>query len=240
MLVAQTSGLDQLQADLAAALHLVGAEAAPPRLRPRGGYTLNPSLVYAVTRVESAFAANAVSPAGAQGLMQLRPETAALVAGRGGGTLLDPGTNLRLGQRFLTYLSRQELAGNNLLRVLVAYNAGPSAAQKLGDGGGDPLLFIETLPVDETRPLRAAGADLYGWVCPPALARHVRRWTRWLPGAWPPFSSEDAPLKTRLGTQGWRGMKTFLPTPPQHLLRRGPPIDGGLGGWHIPPYSSLR
>ena len=42
MLVAQAAGLGQLQADLASALHLVGAEAAPPRLRPRGGYTLKP------------------------------------------------------------------------------------------------------------------------------------------------------------------------------------------------------
>ncbi len=189
LLVAQAARLDQLKADLASALHLVGAEASPPRLRPRGGYTLSPSLVYAVARVESAFTPGAVSPAGAEGLMQLRPESAALVAERGSAALLDPGTNLRLGQRFLTYLSRESLAGDNLLRVLVAYNAGPSSAQKWGDGGGDPLLFIETLPIDETRhyvqsalTYMGAYAARFGAPSPTLDALAA--------GAWPAFSSE--------------------------------------------------
>jgi soluble lytic murein transglycosylase-like protein len=160
-----------------------------PQLRPRGGYTLNPALVYAVAQVESAFTANAVSPAGAQGLMQLRPEAAALVSGKGSGALLDPGTNLRLGQRFLAYLSRDGIAGDNLLRVLVAYNAGPTAAQKLGDGDGDPLLFLETLPYDETRhyvqaalTYMGAYAERFG-VPSPALDALAA-------GAWPVFSAE--------------------------------------------------
>ena len=189
MLVAEAAGLDQLQEDLASALHLASAETALPRLRPRGGYLLNPALVYAVARVESAFAPDAVSPAGAQGLMQLRPEAAALVSGRPTSTLLDPGTNLRLGQRFLAYLAQEHMAGNNLLRVLVAYNAGPSAAQKLGDGGGDPLLFLETLPVDETRhyvqtalTFMGAYAARFG-AASPALDTLAA-------GAWPAFSAE--------------------------------------------------
>jgi soluble lytic murein transglycosylase len=189
MLAAQAAGLDQLQDDLASALHLAGAETALPRLRPRGGYLLNPALVYAVARVESAFTASAVSPAGAQGLMQLRPEAAALVSGKSSGALLDPGTNLRLGQRFLAYLAQDHIAGNNLLRVLVAYNAGPTAAQKLGDGGGDPLLFMETLPVDETRhyvqsALTYMGAYAARFGAPsPALDTLAA-------GAWPAFSAE--------------------------------------------------
>jgi soluble lytic murein transglycosylase-like protein len=188
VLVAEAAGLDGLQDDLASALHIAGAEPALPRLRPRGGYTLNPALVYAVARVESAFAANAVSPAGAQGLMQLRPEAAAAVAGKGSG-LLDPGTNLKLGQRFLAYLSQDGRAGNNLLRVLVAYNAGPAAVQKLGDGDGDPLLFLETLPVDETRHYVQAALTYLGAYAArfgqpaPALDALAA-------GAWPAFSDE--------------------------------------------------
>jgi soluble lytic murein transglycosylase len=189
MLVAEAAGLDLLQDDLASALHLAGADPVLPRLRPRGGYLLNPALVYAVARIESAFTADAVSPAGAQGLMQLRPEAAALVSGRGSGALLDPGTNLRLGQRFLAYLAQEHIAGNNLLRVLVAYNAGPGAAQKIGDGGGDPLLFLETLPIDETRhyvqaALTYMGAYAARFGAPsPALDTLAA-------GAWPAFSAE--------------------------------------------------
>jgi soluble lytic murein transglycosylase-like protein len=189
LLTSQAADLDTLQADLAAALHVAGAEPALPRLRPRGGYTVNPALVYAVAQVESAFTADAVSPAGAQGLMQLMPDAAALVAGNGQTTLLDPGTNLRLGQRFLAYLSRDGAVGDNLLRVLAAYNGGPSALAKLGDAGGDPLMFLETLPCDETRhyvqaALTSMGAYAARLHAPsPALDALAA-------GNWPVFSAE--------------------------------------------------
>ncbi len=191
MLVAAASKLSAFQSDLAQALHLVGAEAAPPHLRPLGGYTLNPALVYAVARVESDFVPDAVSPAGAQGLMQLRPDTAALVAGtaRTSVGLLNAGNNLRLGQRLLTYLSRDGRAGDNLLRVLAAYNAGSGAAQKLGRGDDDPLLFIETIPVDETRHYVAAALTYLG-----SYSVHFGMPCKALDelaaGAWPSFSSE--------------------------------------------------
>ena len=189
MLVAQASGLALLKADLARALRMVGAEAVPPRLRPRGGYTLNPALVYAVARVESDFVSDAVSPAGAQGLMQIRPESAALVAGHDSGGLLNAANNLRLGQRLLTYLSRNGLAGNNLLRVLAAYNAGPGAAQKFGDGGGDPLLFLEIIPADETRHYVAAALTYMGaysarFGLPCVAVDELAA------GAWPTFADE--------------------------------------------------
>jgi soluble lytic murein transglycosylase-like protein len=189
LLTSQAAGLSALQTDLASALHVAGAEPALPRLRPRGGYLLNPALVYAVAQVESAFSPNAVSPAGAQGLMQLMPDAAALVAGGGQTTLLDPGTNLRLGQRFLAYLSRDGAVGDNLLRVLAAYNGGRSALAKLGDAGGDPLMFLETLPCDETRHYVQAALTFMGAYAArlhtpsPALDALAE-------GAWPAFSAE--------------------------------------------------
>ena len=54
---------------------------AVPRLHPDGGFRLSPALIYGLTRAESNFDPKAVSPAGAFGLMQLRPETAASIAG---------------------------------------------------------------------------------------------------------------------------------------------------------------
>jgi soluble lytic murein transglycosylase len=189
LLAAEAAGLTGLRADLAAALHMQGAEPALPRLRPRGGYTVNPALVYAVAKVESSFSASAVSPAGAQGLMQLMPDAAALVAGRGAGALLDPGINLRLGQRFLAYLSRDPAVGDNLLHVLVAYNAGPNGVTKLGDGGGDPLLFLETLPCDETRHYVLSALTYMG-----EYAARLRVASAALDGLavgnWPAFSAE--------------------------------------------------
>jgi soluble lytic murein transglycosylase-like protein len=193
MLTAQAADMDDLQVDLAGALHLEGAEPALPRLRPRGGYMLNPALVYAVAEVESSFHGDAVSPAGAQGLMQLMPDAAALVAGRvgraGAAALLDPGVNLRLGQRFLAYLSRDGAVGDNLLRVLAAYNGGTASAGKLGDGGGDPLMFLETLPCDETRHyVQAALTDMGSyaarWHAPSAAMDALAA------GRWPAFTAE--------------------------------------------------
>jgi soluble lytic murein transglycosylase-like protein len=189
MLVAEAAALTNLQDDLASALHLAGAEPALPHLRPRGGYTLNPALVYAVARVESAFTPGALSAAGAEGLMQLKPEAAALVAGKSSTALMDPGINLRLGQRFLAYLSREDIAGDNLIRVLVAYNAGPSAAQRLGALTGDPLLFLETLPCDETRHYVQAALTYMG-----TYASRLRAASPALDalaaGAWPSFRAE--------------------------------------------------
>lgn len=189
MLVAEDAGLTGLQDDLGSALHLAGSDPDLPRLRPRGGYFLNPALVYAVARVESSFAEDAVSPAGALGLMQLRPAAAVMVAGPETASLMDPGTNLRLGQRFLAWLAQASVMGDNLLRVLAAYNAGPAAAQKLDDAGGDPVLFLETIPADETRHYVTAALTYLGayqqrmGTASPALDTLAA-------GLWPRFSRE--------------------------------------------------
>ena len=62
------------------------------------------------------------------------------------------------------YLAGQDAIGGNLLRLLASYNAGPGSlarwAASMRDDG-DPLLFIEAIPIDETRAYRAARAGLY-------------------------------------------------------------------------------
>ncbi|MBL8554196.1 MAG: lytic transglycosylase domain-containing protein [Phenylobacterium sp.] len=129
---------------------------APP-LEPKNGFTQDRALVYAIVRQESAFNPGAVSHAGAYGLMQVIPGSAALATGdrsfqRRPRMLLDPGTNLKVGQDYLAYLMDRGV-GPDLLKMVAAYNAGPGAVlntmQKVGDE--DPFLMIECLPALETR-----------------------------------------------------------------------------------------
>jgi soluble lytic murein transglycosylase len=126
-----------------------------PGYSPSDGYKLDPSLVLAITRQESRFQADALSRAGARGLMQLMPMTAAHVAG--GDTTIsqmrDPSYNMSLGQKYLQELL--DLTNGNVMQLAAAYNAGPGNLQKwlaASEGkGDDPLLFIESMPLQETR-----------------------------------------------------------------------------------------
>ncbi len=161
ILVAAHAGMPELVARLselmstASGRQLASVPAAPmPSLSPAGGFVLDPALVYALTRLESNFDADAVSASGARGLMQLMPVAAAAATGHWGSPLDDPGVNLEVGQRYIQYLAQQSGVDDDLLDVLGSYNGGPNAfagwAQTIRDGG-DPLLFIESIPNGQTR-----------------------------------------------------------------------------------------
>jgi soluble lytic murein transglycosylase-like protein len=88
-------------------------------------YRLDSLLLLAVVQTESGFDAGAISPAGAQGLMQLMPSTAQTY---GAARLTDPHANVRAGARYLRDLLRR--FDDNLELALAAYNAGPAAVRR--------------------------------------------------------------------------------------------------------------
>jgi soluble lytic murein transglycosylase len=89
-------------------------------------HRLQPALVKAVIAAESNFDPEAVSRKGAQGLMQLMPETAAAL---GVADPLQPLENVRAGTRYLRLMIDRY---GDLERALAAYNAGPSAVDRYG------------------------------------------------------------------------------------------------------------
>jgi soluble lytic murein transglycosylase-like protein len=92
-----------------------------------GTYRLDPDLVNSVIRAESGFNVHAVSPKGAQGLMQLMPQTASHL---GVQNVFDPQANVEGGTRYLRELL--ERYNFDLIRALAAYNAGPERVEQYG------------------------------------------------------------------------------------------------------------
>jgi soluble lytic murein transglycosylase len=117
---------------------------------------LDPYLVAAVARAESGWDPEAVSSAGAVGLMQLMPATAGWISGLDGWQgsddpdLTDPEDSLELGAFYLAFLVRY--FGGDTRRALAAYNAGQGTVSRwLKEAGGSEPLELEDIPIDETR-----------------------------------------------------------------------------------------
>ncbi len=123
---------------------------------------LDPKLLHAVVVVESAYRPRAASPAGAVGLMQLMPGTAAEL---GVQDRLDPVASLQGGA---AYLARQVVRFGDLRLALAAYNAGPGRVARLGQ--------IPAIP--ETEAYVAAVVDCYLALSAGRDVRHARECVR--------------------------------------------------------------
>jgi soluble lytic murein transglycosylase-like protein len=90
-------------------------------------YGIDPALLAGLVKQESGFNPNAGSPAGARGLTQLMPGTA---AGLGVTNVLDPAQSLDGGAKYLR--AQLDAFGGDVARALAAYNAGPGAVKRYG------------------------------------------------------------------------------------------------------------
>jgi len=134
----------------------------PSPVTPPSEAGVEPALTLAITRQESNFDPAAISPAGARGLMQLMPATAASVA-RGLGVeaplaalTADPTLNMRLGTTYLRGLMGR--FDDNVAFAAAGYNAGPGRVTEWIAANGDPrtgstdiIDWIELIPFNETR-----------------------------------------------------------------------------------------
>ncbi len=127
-----------------------------PVVHTASAYGLDPLMVAAIAKAESNYRTDAVSRAGAVGLMQLMPKTADWTAGLYGDVfcpdaLFDPLVNLQLGCRYFSLLS--ERYDGNLTLALAAYNGGPGNVDRwlaLGRWDGR-LRNVRDIPFPETR-----------------------------------------------------------------------------------------
>jgi len=158
---AQLALANRLGTQLGVGLPVSLYESSYPVLPTSEELSLDRALLLALIRQESRFKARAKSHAGARGLMQIMPQTAAFISGdrsfsrrHGRDQLLDAETNLVLGQKYLGLLMSEKYFSKNLILALAAYNGGPGNVrrwQRELDDVNDPLLFIESLPAPETR-----------------------------------------------------------------------------------------
>ncbi|MGI8942915.1 MAG: lytic transglycosylase domain-containing protein [Qipengyuania sp.] len=149
--VAEASGADGLSGFV--------AQGFPMLSLPQGA---DFTLVHAIARQESQFAENAISHAGARGLMQLMPATAQEEAGKAGVAYMtsslidDPQYNIRLGSNHIQRLVARYDGSYPL--AFAAYNAGPGNVNKWLRENGDPrngsiswVEWIEKIPFFETK-----------------------------------------------------------------------------------------
>ncbi len=186
-------------------------------LENAGVQSLDAAWVYGILRQESAFWTDARSGAGAIGLMQLMPSTAAETARRlderlrDSYELVDPARNIRLGSAYLKRVL-DAFNGHEVLAT-AAYNAGPRRVRRwLPDARPLPAdIWVDTIPLSETR----------------KYVKHVLEYT--------------AVYGERLGQQLKRLADRMPPVPPNALaLTTDPPVDKIPSPDGVPPRRRLN
>jgi soluble lytic murein transglycosylase-like protein len=170
---------------------------------PVNGFEIDRALINAFIRQESRFRPYAENRrSGASGLMQLMPQTARYIANKSAITsvptdshmLKDPQINLDIGQTYLTELLNLGSVDDNLFSLAIAYNAGPGNLRKwkdkYWDTFEDPLLFVETIPMPETRAfVERVMANL--WIYRMRLKQSAPSLDSVVQGGWPQYVKLD-------------------------------------------------
>jgi soluble lytic murein transglycosylase len=157
-----------------------------------GKRNLDPSWVMGLMRSESAMAVDALSSAGARGLMQVMPKTAKTLARQhsfsytGHQQLMQAQDNIEFGTAYLRDLL--DRFGENQVLVSGAYNAGPHVVDRWMDKRqtNDPAIWVETLPYYETRdyiPRVLAFSTIYDWRMEKPVSRITSRMPEFASGA---------------------------------------------------------
>ncbi|HEU0134532.1 MAG TPA: lytic transglycosylase domain-containing protein, partial [Allosphingosinicella sp.] len=176
-----------------------------PGWQPTRGWRVDPSLAFAHALQESNFRTSVVSPAGAMGLMQVRPGTAGDIARARGEPfdrqmLATPSANIEFGQSYIESLRDHGATGGLLPKVIAAYNAGPVPVAEWNArrfDKGDPLLYIESLPYWETRGYVPIVLRNY-WIYEEGTGKPGPSRAALAQGMWPKFPGMAGPSAVRL------------------------------------------
>jgi soluble lytic murein transglycosylase-like protein len=201
---------------------------------------VNPLLLYSVTKQESGFLPNAISHSDALGLMQLLYPTAqGVIPGISRKELFLPERNIQAGARFLHQLL--DRFQGNIALTLAGYNAGPTRAAQWQKAmaeapamqeGFDPDIFIDTIPITETRKYVGSILRNYAWYKLLAKDGTIKsaqelnfQWQRNKikpenPPAQPPAAVEPAP--TQANPPAPPPAQPEAPPPPENKLETKP------------------
>lgn len=168
-----------------------------PDWEPMGGWSIDRALLLAIIKQESGFRTGAKSGAGANGVMQIMPGTAKLVARANKVKMSDidmsnPEHNMFLGQQYIVDLLMHQNINNNIIKMLAAYNAGMGSVVKFEKSftTDDPLLYIESFPAYETRGyIKRVMANL--WLYRARLSQPLTTLKALADSEWPLYNSED-------------------------------------------------
>ena len=180
-----------------------------PDWEPMGGWSIDRALLLAITKQESGFKPNAKSNAGANGLMQIMPSTAKRVARKNDVKMSDidmsnPEHNMFLGQQYIVDLLAHQMIKNNIIKMLVAYNAGMGNLVKFEKtfSTTDPLLYIESFPAYETRMyIKRVMSNL--WLYRARLNQPLTALEELAEGHWPRYNNEDAYVNNDKNNQSY-------------------------------------
>lgn len=166
---------------------------------PTNGFQIKPDLISAIVRKESAFNPAAISSKNAFGLMQIKPDTAQDMQKKYNidGSFESPETNLDIGQYYIQDLFQSKTVQDNLIFMLMSYNAGP---QKLKNHlktitlqqKQDPFLFIESFAFGETRAY-VKDVLFFFWINQIIQKNHPQSLIALVHGQWPYYQNTPDP-----------------------------------------------